>query len=327
MNPVTKHWKAPKDAMLPHFIIGGAMKSGTSTLHTILDQHPDVFIPKEEIGFFDIDNIVQHYDFNFYDKGMGQWIAQDLSKDSEAYWKWYSEQFAGGDNILRGEDSTSYLASKFAAQRIALQEKPIKMIFLLRQPSKRAFSNYHHLVRSGVISRTFEDVLQYSPEKVLQRSRYKDQLEEYYKHIPKENIKVIVFEDLVADPEETMKDVCDYLELDFEKFESSALHAYANPGRFPLFPRLYRMKNAMNRRFGNTFYLENLPEKAPKSLVRGAWFPKVVNRLHGMINPLRPGNSPVMKPETHEFLDNYFKKELEGLDELVGAPILQKWFK
>ena len=264
MNSVTKHWKAPEDAILPDFIIGGAMKSGTSTLHAILDLHPDVFIPKEEIGFFDIDNIVQHYDFNFYDKRNNSWIAQDMKHEPAKYWNWYSEKFKEGKQKLRGEDSTSYLASKFAAQRIALQDEAIKMIFLLRQPSKRAFSNYHHLVRSGVISRTFEDVLQYSPEKVLERSRYKDQLEEYYEHIPKENIKVIVFEDLVANPEDTMKDVCDYLGLNFEKFEASAFHTYANPGRFPLFPRLYRMKNALNRRFGNTFYLEESPRKGAK---------------------------------------------------------------
>lgn len=327
MNPVTQHWKAPKDALLPHFIIGGAMKSGTSTLHAILDQHPDVFIPKEELGFFDIDNILQHYDFNFFDSRTRKWTAQDLANDPKSYWEWYSSIFSEGKEKLRGEDSTSYLASRFAAERIAVQDEAIKMIFLLRHPSKRTFSNYHHLVRSGVLSRSFEDVLQFEPNTVLRRSSYMDQLEQYYRLIPKENIKVVIFEDLVDNPKEILAGVCTFLGIDFNKFDASAFSAYANKGRFPMFPRLYRMKNAMNRRFGNTFYLKSLPEKAPNRLVRRAWFPKLINRLHGIINPLKERSSPKMKPETQEFLDAYFKKELHGLDELVGAPILQKWFK
>jgi hypothetical protein len=36
----------------PDFIIAGAMKSGTSSLHHMLAQHPDIFIPDREIHFF-----------------------------------------------------------------------------------------------------------------------------------------------------------------------------------------------------------------------------------------------------------------------------------
>ncbi|MEM7187357.1 MAG: sulfotransferase, partial [Bacteroidota bacterium] len=298
MNPVTHHWKAPEDALLPHFIIGGAMKSGTSTLHAMLDRHPDIFIPKEEIGFFDIDNILQHYDFNFYERRSKQWTAQNLEDDPPTYWDWYSAKFEAGKEKVRGEDSTSYLASRFAAQRIAMQDEDIKMIFLLRHPSKRAFSNYHHLVRSGVISRCFEDVIQYQPKTVLERSLYKEQLEQYYKYLPKHRIKVIIFEDLVARPELVLRDVCAFLGVDFEKLDAATFDAYANPGRFPLFPRLYRMKNALNRRFGNTFYLRELPKKAPYLVAQRARLPKLFNRLHGMVNPLKQGRTPKMKPAT-----------------------------
>jgi len=321
------NWKAPESATLPHFIIGGAMKSGTSTLHAMLDQHPDVFIPEEEIGFFDIDNILEHYDFNFFDRKSAQWTTQDMSKDPQLLWDWYSSKFKEGDRKFRGEDSTSYLASKFAARRISLQKPDIKMIFLLRHPSKRAFSNYHHLVRSGIISRSFEDVLQYDPSKVLNRSLYKDQLEQYYQYFPKENIKIVVFEDLIAAPKKVLKEVSQFLDLDFAQFQEEAFQTYSNPGTFPLFPRLHRLKNALNRRFGNSFYLKNLPAKAPQNVVRRAWLPKVLNRVHGMINPLKAKKSPQMKAGTRTFLDNYFKKELAGLDELIGKSILGKWFE
>ncbi|MDP3972766.1 MAG: sulfotransferase, partial [Candidatus Nanopelagicales bacterium] len=69
---------------LPTFLIVGAMKSGTTSLHRYLGQHPDVFVSKKkELHFF-----AKHRD-------------RDLG--------WYEEQFAdGSDRLARGEPSTSF---------------------------------------------------------------------------------------------------------------------------------------------------------------------------------------------------------------------------
>lgn len=320
------NWKAPDDAILPNFIIGGAMKSGTSTLHAILSKHPRVFIPSEEIGFFDIDNLIEHYDFNFYDKKFRQWTTQEMSTHPRRLWQWYSAKFEKGREYLRGEDSTSYLASDFAARRIAIQEPPIKMLFMLRHPVKRAFSNYHHLVRSGIIAHSFEDVLQFYPDLVLRRSRYRDQLKAYYKYLPKDNIKVILFEDLISNPKAVIDSVCEFLNLDSTQLDASVFETHSNPGKFPLFARLHRLKNLVLRSYGNTFYQQALPNNAPKNVRGRSWFPKAVNKLHGLMNPLKVRKSPSMNLETAQFLETYFRKELAGLDELVGEEILSKWF-
>ena len=58
MNTVkNEDWLAPTEIRLPNFIICGAMKSGTSTVHQILNQHPRISIPDKEIHFFDSDNL------------------------------------------------------------------------------------------------------------------------------------------------------------------------------------------------------------------------------------------------------------------------------
>jgi len=325
-SDVLQNWKAPMDAIVPDFIIGGAMKSGTSTLHAMLVQHPEVFIPEEEIGFFDIDNIIEHYDFNFYDKKTKRWTSQDMVKNPDLLWNWYSSKFKGGKVKMLGEDSTSYLTSKFAAERISLQEKPIRLIFMLRQPSQRAYSNYFHLVRSGIAAHSFEDVLQFHPNLVLRRSLYKDQLESYYKQIPKENIKVVVFEDLIENPRAVMNDVCSFLNLDFNAFDPSVFNIHSNRGKLPWSIRIHLLKNLFFRRYGNSFYLKTLPNKAPGNAIKRTFIHKVANRIHGILNPLKDRKTPKMNPGTQEFLDNYFKKELAGLDELVGAEVLSKWF-
>jgi hypothetical protein len=127
------NWLSPRPAALPDFIIGGAMKCGTTTLHHILAAHPDVYIPENEIHFFDMDNILQHGDFNFYDSSSGVWWTQNLEADAPKFWAWYAQQFKNdkGARVV-GEDSTTYLASPIAAARIAAQPKPIKMVFMLR---------------------------------------------------------------------------------------------------------------------------------------------------------------------------------------------------
>lgn len=322
-----QQWKAPEEAMIPHFIIGGAMKSGTSTLHAMLDHHPHVFIPKEEIGFFDMDHIIEHFDFNFYDSRNKEWTFQDMETDPERAWKWYSALFDQGQGKILGEDSTSYLSTQFAAQRIAIQDKPIKMIFVLRQPSLRAYSNYHHLVRSGIAAHKFEDMLQYYPNSVLKRSMYKEQLEYYYKLLPKGNIKVILFEELVEDPKTCLQEVCNFLGLDFNLLPAEVLHTHANPARFPLFPRMHRLKNFFFRSYGNSFMLKSLPRKAPAVVISKAWWVKVVNRIHGTINPLVTRKTKPMRPETRRYLDTFFQKELKGLNELIGRDVLSRWFE
>ena len=43
----------PYAAILPNFVVIGAMRSGTTSLYKYLQEHPDVFMPRKEIHFFD----------------------------------------------------------------------------------------------------------------------------------------------------------------------------------------------------------------------------------------------------------------------------------
>jgi hypothetical protein len=101
---------------------------------------------------------------------------------------------------------------------------------------------------------------------------------------------------------------------------------HSNAAKFPRFSKPQLLKNLLFRRYGNSFNLKELPVKAPKSVVKRTLFPKLANRVHGMVNPLRTRKKTKMKPATQEFLDAYFKKELQGLDALVEKDILSKWF-
>ncbi|WP_462152139.1 sulfotransferase [Pseudoalteromonas xiamenensis] len=46
------NWIAQSKHDIPDFMIIGAMKSGTTTLHEMLNRHPDIAIPRGELFFF-----------------------------------------------------------------------------------------------------------------------------------------------------------------------------------------------------------------------------------------------------------------------------------
>ena len=318
-------WVAPENVRLPDFIICGAMKCGTSTVHALLDKHPSVYIPGEEIHFFDMDDVFQHSDFYF--RGESHWTWPNVIDAPQDYWNWYQSFFKNApESCLMGEDSTCYLPSAKAAYRISLQSKPIKVIICLRQPTRRAYSQYWHMLRTGRALFDFEDTIRFTPSYVLERSMYLNQIREFMKHIPKERIFFFVLEDFLANKECVVKDISEFLSLNYNDFPEGALDTYANRALIPRNIRLQVIKNRMFRSLGNTYYDEKLPFSVENLKGSSSFFTWFIGKLHNKINPLKSKATPRMAPATKEFLDKYFQRELEGLGDIVGIDLDKLWF-
>ena len=112
----------------------------------------------------------------------------------------------------------------------------LKLIVLVRDPVERAYSQYHMHVRFGYETGTFEealaredailpgqlDALAADPDddsilinrvSYVARGRYVDQLERWLTFFPREQLLVVVSEDLLADPATEMARVADFLEI------------------------------------------------------------------------------------------------------------------
>ncbi|WP_417237089.1 MULTISPECIES: sulfotransferase family protein [Flavobacteriaceae] len=328
MDTLKNHWKSDHPERLPDFIIGGAMKSGTSTLHAILNSHPEISIAKNELGFFDMDSILQHPDFNFFNPKTKTWLHQSMENEPELLWDWYYSQFEGIEKKGRlvGEDSTTYLCSEMAAKRIALQVKPIKIIFILRHPTQRAISNYLHLLKSGRAIYSLENTLRFNPNSILRRSMYLEQLEAYYKHLPFDRIKVVLFEDLIEDKQNCIKEVCEFLEIDYSKLNKAVFNTHSNKTKIPKHLTLQLFRNRLLRNMGGYRYSNFLPIQAgfQSKLPLGY---KIIDRLHKKINPHKTEYKFSASKATVKLLDDFFKTELQGLDALVKKEICSKWFK
>ena len=307
------YWKAPKDAKIPDFIICGAMKCGT--VHNILDSHPKISIPDREINFFDIDDHFEHSDFSFYSDG--QWIFPDITIDHAVYWNWYSNFFSNAPyNHLIGEDSTF---------RISLQEKQIKTIVCLRNPTIRAYSQYWHMLRTGRAIFDFEGTIRFTPHYVLNRSMYFQQIQNFLKYIPKDRVFFFILEEYLSDKETVAQRLLEYLDFSFKDLPDTALYMHSNKGRIPKYPKLQIVKNRLLRNFGHNHYVSRLPYSTSKPKGNSRLM-KTLNIIHSIMNPMVDREIPKMNPQTKRFLDQYFRKEMWGIDELIGLNVTDLWF-
>ena len=317
---MSNKWISNNPELLPDFIIGGAMKCATTTLHDILSSHPDVYIPRGECHFFDIDNILQHPNYNIYRNA--NWLMQSMNKNTDKMWEWNFNKFKKTESKIVGEDSTTYLASNIAAERISMQKKEIKMIFILRQPSLRAYSNYLHILKNSKAIYNFEDTIRYQPHKIITRSLYRDQLKNYYNCFPSNKIKVILFEDLIKEPDQVLKNLSTFLNIDYNFFDSLKFpKSHINKSYYPKYLNLCLAKNKILN-IQNKLYKTDLPTRLNR---KNKFYVSIVQNLHKIINPLKSEPVPI-KQSTKKFLDDYFYEQLIGINELVGKDILSKWF-
>ncbi len=171
--------------LLPDFALIGAMKSGTSSLHLYLSDHPQIFMPSlKEIRFFNAEKS--------YRRGVD----------------WYRQFFRPGLRTgarVFGEATPGYFHHPYALERMKAVIPHARLILLLRDPVKRVYSHYWHLVRRGSERRAFADVVRAhleagEPHEVFEASRYADHLERFDRAYGPERIFVGFTATLDADP-------------------------------------------------------------------------------------------------------------------------------
>lgn len=192
-----------------NFIGVGAQKSGTSWAYTCLYDHPEVCAPIKEIHFFS---------------------RPRFSQGRE----WYEHHFVFCDSRKKcGEFSTSYLYSKEAPTRIHTLYPEVKLIAILRNPIDRAFSQYRNAIKAGEIAETvpFDDFLLSEPS-ALEQGRYHEQLVRYFTHFKRDQMLILIYEDIRKDPVAFMRTIYSFLNID-TTFVSSMVNDEINVARTP----------------------------------------------------------------------------------------------
>lgn len=118
--------------MGPDFLIIGAQKAGTTSLHAYLGQHPEIFLPvRKEPHFFCAPG----------DGGPPPWFGPvDLAVRRALVWDpdGYADLFADAAGRTTGEASTMYLVDPAVPGRVVAAIPTVRVIVVLRDPVTRA---------------------------------------------------------------------------------------------------------------------------------------------------------------------------------------------
>lgn len=315
----------------PHFIIAGAMKAGTSTLHAILAAHPEIFIPPREMAFFDIDDFDEHPDFRMWYKD--EWHFVDFNAQIDRLAVWYSQQFSLARPFqIIGEDATGYLSARKVPHRLRMMLPTVKIIVLLRDPADRTYSHYWHMVKTGRECHSFEDSLILNPESKLRRSLYKEHIERYLRLFPREQLFIASFEEFVKKPEQIVCEILEFLGVDPSGIPVNLYATRANPAKRARFHRLRLFENLLCRKETSRIYVrETGPSLTPPIMAtpiprQPFWFRGLKTCLR-RLNPQISEGIPPLKASTRKMLDDYFRETNSGLSELCGRPLDSEWYK
>lgn len=270
-------------ATKPDFIIIGAMKCATSSLHTQLAQQPGIFMttPKEP-NFFSDD---------------GQY-AMGLS--------WYQNLFSDAqpDDIC-GESSTHY--SKLpdypqCIQRMSSYLPTVKLIYVMRHPIDRLVSHYIHQWSQNAISCDINQAVDLH-EELVAYSCYARQLEPYINAYGKENVLPVFFEAVKAHPQSQLEKIARFI-------------GYTEPVTWHEDLSLQNVSNERIKRFGG---YELLVESNIMTFLRRHLIPQFVrDRIK---KKLTMQNRPELDEIQVKKLTTTFDEDLKVLGSWLGKEI------
>ena len=201
------------------FIVGAA-KSGTSSLYNYVNIHPEIFMSNiKEPHYFAV---------NFVDIGGSttkikdtKYIHRKVVNNLDEYTSLFSSAY---NYKFRGEASPSYLWAPTAAQKIFSYNPNSKIIILLRDPIQRAFSHYLMDLKSGSqLNSSFYKAL-INDKKCLPKiwgkahlymelGLYSKSVKSYIDLFGKENVKIILFDDLKICTDFVLEQLFNFLEV------------------------------------------------------------------------------------------------------------------
>ena len=277
---------------LPNFLIGGAGKSGTTTLWAVLRRHPQVFMPRvKDVSFFSSDVAPR----SVYHHGLD----------------WYGALFAGAEGrIAVGEASVAYLYDPESPRLIQKHLGMPRMVFIFRDPCERTYSHYWQERKRGVRLPPFDDLMQTEPElfeRMLRSGRYATHLGRYLEYFPRERVLALRYEHLRDTPALLYRSVCEFLEIDPAHMPGDTARR-SNPAALPRFDFLEHRVLRSARLL-----------RVARALVPGRLYPWARTALTGLkrLNRVETAYRPMSSASRARLLDR-FLPEIEGTEQLLG---------
>jgi hypothetical protein len=233
---------------MDRFIIVGERRSGSTTLAKWMQDHDEIgMLSQMDRAYFMDDEL----------RGRKKWLDGVIDHDKwldnhnkQRYENLFSEFI--GKKIV-GEKSADYLFLKQCLVRIKLYYPEVKLLVTLRNPVHRAWSHYVNEVGKGRENLPFSEAIALEDTRILKseyalthlsyknRGFYDLSLEALFALFPKEQIQIVILDELIANPKSELKKVYEFLNID-------TMLGYARIGKkynnnWTTFPKPFWKKN------------------------------------------------------------------------------------
>jgi hypothetical protein len=198
--------------LYPNFFLVGAVKSGTTAMHSYLGTHPQIGMSAEKEPYF-------------FGSDLG---ARRPWTDSVDTYATLFEHCRG--RPVRGESSPGYLLSSTAASEIHEFCPSAKILILLRNPIDLLYSLHSQLHYMAVepnadfgvaLAASRAEIMPSAPQALPHRwrrydevVRFDEQIRRYYSSFGTEQVKVVIYDDFIADPSATYAEILTFLDVD-----------------------------------------------------------------------------------------------------------------
>jgi hypothetical protein len=297
--------------ILPTFVIAGAPRCGTTSLHYYLRQHPQIAM-----------SAVKEPNFFLFGRDGRPHIAEPpIIRKSIQKLSAYSGLFRPTTQTRAiGEASPLYLYTEPTPAQILAVCGVIQVVCVLRRPADRAWSHFVYSTTADGSDRhrVFEELVeaemragpQYEPYRtrshLVRLGRYAEQVRRYHETFGAENVQVLLMEDLHSDRAAALAELCRFVGVD-DTFTFDLSQRYNPSGIAP--------DNALARRV----------VRALTPTIKAV----LPNRLAGRVAEARMGRAsatsqappPAMDPTVARRIADWCAGDVEELASLLGRDL------
>ncbi len=294
---------------LPNLLIVGAAKSGTTSLHNYLMQHPKIFMSQHKEPHFLIN---QEIGINRIHKAV-----LDIND--------YKNLFANTSSFkYRGESSVMYLPFfNISIKNIRKYlDKSVKIIIMLRNPVDRAYAGYLHNLRYNPSENfSFEEALERSEDRYhsdlymspdtryLYVGKYFSQVNSFLEEF-EDNVHVILYDDYASDINLCLQNIFDFLEIEKINIDTSKRHMQGG--------WIFRSSFARNIIIPKNKYKSFIKKVIPFQNFRSKIKQNVLNLLSV--------KTKEMSPEIRKKLIKYYREDILKLSKVLNTN-LDNWLR
>jgi len=247
-------------ARVPDFFVVGHAKCGTTAMHRMLMQHPQIYVPVKETDFLSR----APYERDALEADELERQRKRAARPPRTLADYLALFAAAGDAQRAGDLSPQYIRASSAASRIAALSPEARIIAIFREPASFLRSFHQQLLEAGIeTERDFATALALegerrrlrriprdcsAPDRLLYSDhvRYVEQLRRYHERFGRERVLTLIYDDFRSDNEATVRLILRFLGVD-DSLEIRAIEANATVDDLSVRARALLDDTAMGR--------------------------------------------------------------------------------